>query len=220
MIKWLHQHGVNTPKLHLKLHLKLPLIFAPILAIILAVTVTACSPSSHMVHQSRSPDLSLETFFTGDTVAYGIFEDRYGNLKRQFRVNITGTLDGDTLTLDEYFLYDDGETDQRVWVIKNLGQQDDGSLRYEGEAADVIGIASGQIGGNALNWVYDIDLAIGDSSLRVKFNDWIYQQDENVAINRAYVSKYGIHIGSVTLVFLRGNLAEQLYPLDLKNWPQ
>ncbi len=101
-----------------------------------------------------------------------------------------------TLILDEDFLYDDGETDKRVWVITNQGIQDDGSIRYEGEATDVIGVASGQIAGNALNWVYDIDLEIGDSRLRVTFDDWIYQQDENVAINRAYVSKFGINIGS------------------------
>ena len=39
--------------------------------------------------------------------------------------------------------------------------------------------------------------------MKVHFNDWIYQQDENVAINRAYVSKFGINIGSVTLVFFK-----------------
>jgi hypothetical protein len=184
------------------------------------VMVASCSPNTPMMHQSRQPDLTLEAFFEGETVAYGIFEDRYGNMKRQFRVNITGVVNENTLILDEDFLYDDGETDKRVWVITNQGIQDDGSIRYEGEAADVIGVASGQIAGNALNWVYDIDLEIGDSRLRVTFDDWIYQQDENVAINRAYVSKFGINIGSVTLVFLRGDLADQVYPLDLENWPE
>lgn len=184
------------------------------------VMAVACSPNTPMMHQSRQPDLTLEAFFEGETVAYGIFEDRYGNMKRQFRVNITGVVNENTLILDEDFLYDDGETDKRVWVITNQGIQDDGSIRYQGEAADVIGVASGQIAGNALNWVYDIDLEIGDSRLRVTFDDWIYQQDENVAINRAYISKFGINIGSVTLVFLRGDLADQVYPLDLENWPE
>ena len=41
-----------------------------------------------------------------------------------------------------------------------------------------------------------------DSGLR--FDDFIYQIDEDIAINRAFVSKWGVEIGSVTLVFLRG----------------
>jgi len=59
---------------------------------------------------------------------------------------------------------------------------------------------------------------MGEKQLGVRFNDWIYQQDENVAINRAYVSKFGIEIGSVTLVFMRGDAARALGPLDLENW--
>ena len=57
---------------------------------------------------------------------------------------------------------------------------------------------------------------MGDKKLGVRFNDWIYQQDENVAINRAYVSKFGIEIGSVTLVFMRGDAARAIGPLNLE----
>ena len=56
------------------------------------------------------------------------------------------------------------------------------------------------------------------SNLKVKFDDWIYKQDNNVAINRAYVSKFGIDIGSVTLVFLRGQTAKTVSPLNINSW--
>ena len=48
------------------------------------------------------------------------------------------------------------------------------------------------------------------SNIKVHFKDWIYQQDDDIAINRAYVSKFGINIGSVTLVFLRGKTAKNI----------
>ena len=38
------------------------------------------------------PRLVLEEFFAGRSAVYGIFEDRFGNLRRQFRVNLSGTL--------------------------------------------------------------------------------------------------------------------------------
>ena len=185
----------------------------------LTVTMaTSCAPNKVESLAALTPKLSLEEFFEGETVAYGIFEDRFGSLKRQFRVNITGTVDGNRLILDEKFLYQDGEKASRVWTITNLGLGDDGLTRYEGTAADIDGKASGTVAGNALNWSYDIDLVTDDGTLAVHFDDWIYQQDEYVAINRAYVSKFGIDIGSVTLVFLRGKAAATVGPLNLEEW--
>ena len=166
--------------------------------------------------KNNTPKLDLFSFFEGNTVAYGIFEDRFGNLKRQFRVNISGTIVNETLTLDEDFLYDDGEKDKRIWKIKKITEED--KITYEGQAEDIEGTATGSISGNTLNWSYDIYLNIKGSNIKVHFNDWIYKQSENLAINRAYVSKFGINIGSVTLVFLRGQVADQIGPLNLKNW--
>jgi hypothetical protein len=167
--------------------------------------------------EKNTPKLDLFNFFKGDTIAYGIFEDRFGNLKRQFRVNIKGEVNNQLLILDEDFLYDDGEKAKRIWNIKKITDENK-NISYVGEADDVEGIASGSISGNALNWSYDIFLNIKGSNIKVHFNDWIYQQSDNVAINRAYVSKFGINIGSVTLVFLRGKTAESIGPLNLKNW--
>lgn len=193
-------------------------ISAAIFSFCLLLGIAGCAPKPVEHLADRNPALNLEDFFEGETVAYGIFEDRFGNLKRQFRVHIKGTVAGDTLTLDEDFLYDDGEKANRVWTITNEGQGEDGLTRYSGQAADINGQANGTVAGNALNWSYDIDLQTDDGSFTVRFDDWIYQQDEHIALNRAYVSKFGINIGSVTLVFLRGKAAEAVMPVDLNQW--
>tara|TARA_B100000767_G_C19367948_1_gene370670 strand:- start:10 stop:525 length:516 start_codon:yes stop_codon:yes gene_type:complete len=167
--------------------------------------------------ENNTPKLDLFSFFKGETIAYGIFEDRFGNLKRQFRVNITGNVDNKVLILDESFLYDDGEKAKRIWKIKKI-IDDEQKISYEGQAEDVEGKATGSVVGNTLNWSYDIFLNIKGSNIKVHFNDWIYKQSDDLAINRAYVSKFGINIGSVTLVFLRGKTAQNIGPLNLKNW--
>ena len=182
--------------------------------------LSACARRDVVELADRQPQLDLAEFFRGDSIAYGIFEDRFGNLRRQFRVNMTGTVEGDTLTLAEDFLYDDGERAERTWVIRNTGVEADGSVRYEGIAADVSGSASGRVAGNALNWEYDVVLEMSGRNVEVHFDDWIYRQDEDVAINRAFLSKFGIEIGSVTIVFLRGRAAAAVGPLDLETWPQ
>lgn len=161
-----------------------------------ALALTACSGMDPKDFAGQEPKLVLEDYFQGETRAWGIFEDRLGNLRRQFMVDIDGRWDGRTLVLDERFLYSDGETERRVWTI---AKQPDGS--YVGTADDVIGEARGTTGGNVLNWRYEMNLKVGDGTWRVGFDDWMFLQPDDVLINRAYVSRWGIEIGSVTIVF-------------------
>ncbi len=142
------------------------------------------------------PPLDLFAYFDGETQAWGIFEDRFGTIRRQFQVQITGKIDGETLTLNEEFQYADGEESTRVWTIRKTGAN-----TFEGSAPDVIGTAIGKSAGNALNWTYDLDLVVGDSSYRVTFDDWMFRQKGNVLINIANVTKWGFDVGRVTLFF-------------------
>ena len=188
----------------------------------LAVGLTSCAQwllrADMSDYANQRPVLKLEEFFDGKSYAYGIFEDRFGNLKRQFRVQIDGRIDLGRLILDEQFIYDDGETARRVWTIDNLGPDESGLTRYQGRADDVDGTATGQVSGNVLSWSYDIVLSMSGQQLQVRFDDFIYQLDQDIAINRAFVSKWGVEIGSVTLVFLRGQTAELMPEMNLAKW--
>ena len=165
---------------------------------LLAVTaVSSCASSSTLEQFEAAPrQLVLEDYFEGETTAYGLFEDRFGKVRRQFKVDITGEVEGNRLTLTEKFVYDDGERDTRVWEIDILGNG-----QYRGTAGDVPVPAVGQVSGNAFSWKYKVDLKVGDSVWKVGFNDWMFLMDDGVLINRAYVTRYGIEIGQVTITF-------------------
>ena len=145
---------------------------------------------------NQEPRFLIEDYFAGQTKAWGIFQDRFGTLRRQFVVDITGRWDGETLTLVEDFVYDDGKTEQRTWHIRKTGEHS-----YEGKADGVIGLARGESYGNALNWRYDFALKIGDSTWNVHFDDWMFLQGDGVMINRAVVTKFGIELGQLTISF-------------------
>lgn len=157
-----------------------------------------CDNMKPIDFKDAEPKLVIEKYFQGRTQASGIFEDRFGDLRRQFTVEIDGSWDGHELTLDERFEYSDKETERRVWKILKTGEH-----TYQGRAGDVIGVAEGSAYGNALHWKYDMDLKIGESSVRVHFNDWMFLQPSGVLLNRARVSKLGIEIGTVTLAFTK-----------------
>ncbi len=170
-------------------------LFAPTLALA-ASSLTACVSPQLADFADAPRTLKLEAYFAGETRAYGVFEDRFNTVRRQFTVDITGTVENGVLTLDERFVYDDGERDTRVWTIDILG---DG--RYRGTADDVPVPAEGEIAGNAFNWTYKVDLKVGDDTWKVGFDDWMYLLEDDILLNRAYVTRYGVRIGEVTLFF-------------------
>ena len=170
------------------------------IAIVLAFTLAGCSSMKPEDFADRVPKLVLEDYFLGQTRAWGIFEDRFGDVRREFVVDIDGTWDGRELVLDERFAYADGEKDRRVWRIVRTGEH-----AYRGEADDVVGAANGVVYGNALNWQYEFDLNVNDRTWRVTFDDWMFLQPDGVLINRAKVRKWGIELGTVTLFFRKAD---------------
>jgi hypothetical protein len=152
----------------------------------------------------KQPRFVLEEYFAGETKAWGIVRDRFGTVRRQFTVDMTGVWDGEVLTLDEHFIYDDGETDRRTWTVRKIDEH-----RYEGTAADVIGKATGGAYGNALNWSYTLDLPIGGRTWHIAFDDWMFLQPDGVLINRADMSKFGIRLGEIVLFFQKGDGATE-----------
>jgi hypothetical protein len=167
-----------------------------VFGLLLMTGCSAMKPGDFAKSQQR---FVLEEYFAGKTQAWGLYEDRFGTVKRQFMVDINGRWDGIQLTLDEDFTFDDGERSTRQWRIRKMP---DGN--YEGRADDVIGVAIGKVGGNALHWRYVLDLKISESStLAVSFDDWMFLQPGGVMINRARMSKFGIELGQVTISFVK-----------------
>ena len=99
-------------------------------------------------------------------------------------------------TSDEKFDWSDGEKTTRVWTINSLGYQ-----KYSGLADDVTNEAEGALVGNVLNWNYRLDLEVDGTTWNVKFDDWMFKVSEEMVINKATISKFGIDVGEVTIVF-------------------
>lgn len=141
-------------------------------------------------------ELNLFEYFQGETIAYGLFEDRFGNIRRQFTVAITGTVSGNQLTLEEDFLYEDGDIENRTWVI----HREQESI-YSGTAGDVVGKAEGIQNKTGFTWRYEMLLKISGRSYKVKFDDRMFLMPNNILLNRAVVKKFGIKLGTVFISF-------------------
>ena len=168
------------------------------LLIILSVLLTNCSDMKPEDYVNTEPKIKIEEYFLGDVKAWGIFQNRFGKVERQFTAKMEGSFDGEILTLEEDFSWNDGEKQKRKWKIKKLGED-----KYEGTAPDVIGIAKGVSYGSAFKFEYQLLIPFKDKKIKVRFDDWIFQQDDKVAINRAIVTKFGIKVGELTVFFVK-----------------
>ncbi|MCY9812986.1 DUF3833 domain-containing protein [Aeromonas caviae] len=150
-------------------------------------------------YRGSRPGWDLARFFNGKLVAHGLVTDRSGEVTSRFRVEMQGNWREGKGELFEQFYFDDGRRQTRTWF---LSKGADGHWR--GTAADVVGEAVGKSAGFALNWRYQLDLALPDGEVvRVSFDDWMYLLDEDRLVNRAAISKFGIHLGEVILYIER-----------------
>ena len=167
-----------------------------LLMMVMTALLAGCASVVPEDYRAEKPVLELERYFTGTVDAWGIFTDRSGRVVRRFTVVMHCTWRGDTGVLDEDFTYADGTKEKRVWTIRKSG-----TGRYVGSAGDVVGEAIGVAAGNALNWRYVLDLKVDGKSIQVDFDDWMYQIDDDVMLNRARMSKFGVTLGEITLSF-------------------
>ncbi|EGK73127.1 Putative exported protein [Methyloversatilis universalis FAM5] len=170
-----------------------------ICALLASLGLAGCGGVPVERYAAQTPVLDLKQYFNGPVLGHGMFQDRGGEVIKRFVVRIDARWQGDTGTLDERFEWSDGTQSRRVWTLKHLG---DG--RYSGRADDVVGEAQGEARGNALRWRYVLALPVGDKVYNVDFDDWMYLIDDRVMLNRSAMSKFGIHLGEVTLSFTRG----------------
>ncbi|WP_412503881.1 DUF3833 domain-containing protein [Shewanella indica] len=174
--------------------------FTKVWMLLLMLGLSGCGSVDIHDYSASEPKLDLQQFFNGELQASGMVQDYSGQVVRRFNVRMTGSWQGNQGVLQEWFEYDDGELAERTWQITKLA---DG--RYQGRAADILGVAEGQAEGFALRWRYDMLLKLDSNEYQVHFDDWMYQTAPDTIINRSEIRKWGLTVGEVTLVIRKLN---------------
>ena len=175
-------------------------IIKPISLIILLFLITSCSNNSAMKPEdfkNKEPRLIIEEYLSGNVKAWGVLQNWSGKVTRQFSADLNGTWDGKQLILKEKFNWDDGEVQDREWTINKIDEHN-----YEGTAGDVVGKAIGYSYGPAFKFEYVLLVPVKGKELKITFDDWIFKQDDRVAINRATMTKFGFKVAELSLIHI------------------
>ncbi|MFD2166870.1 DUF3833 domain-containing protein [Thalassotalea euphylliae] len=160
-----------------------------------ATMLVGCGSQHINDYANTAPTLTLDEYFDGPVIAWGMVQDYNKKLTRRFCVEIEGSWEGNKGLLEETFYFDDGEVSFRNWRLTKNGNE------YSGTAEDVFGVASGKTEGSVFQWQYSLQVKIDDSEYEFFLDDWIYKIDDYRVFNRTSMRKFGIEVAEITLFF-------------------
>ena len=169
-----------------------------IILIVSLSLLAACSSVQVDEYAGTTPDFEPSEFFSGQLSAHGVVMNRGGKVTRHFNAQIDASWENGVGTLDEDFIFDDGETQKRVWTLTP-----DGSGGYIGRAGDVVGDGVLRHAGNAVFLKYVLRVPYGDGTIDVTVDDRMYRVSPDVVINESRLSKFGFNVGRILLTIVR-----------------
>ena len=162
---------------------------------LLSFALVGCGSVTVQEYSDGKPVLVPEEFFDGQLTAHGVIKDRGGKVIRTFNADIKAYWKDGVGTLEEDFVFDDGELDRRVWTLTP-----DGPGRYLGTAGDVVGEGIVTVAGNSMFLDYVLRIPWGDGTLDLRIDDRMYLVNPNVLINESAMKKFGLQVGQILLV--------------------
>ena len=70
---------------------------------LLLLPLIGCASNTVQDFAALRPEMRLDQYFDGDSTGYGLFLNRAGDVKRQFKVAMHGHREGELFKLDEDF---------------------------------------------------------------------------------------------------------------------
>ncbi len=171
------------------------------------LSLSGCGGIQGEKYRHETPSFDLKSYFEGPIKGWGIVQNRKGDVVMRFDVDMHGSWKGNEGTLVEDFVYYDGKKQQRIWHITDLGNG-----KYTGRADDILNIAQGTNFGNAGQWQYVMDVPVGDKSYRMAFNDWMWQMNDGVLMNRSYMKKFNLTMAEITIFMQKQDSKKQSGP--------
>ena len=163
------------------------------------ILFTGCTGMKIEDFNNTKPEFIPQEYFNGKLRAYGIVKDRSGKITRTFKGEMIGSWDKNGIgTLDEYFVYNDGEEMKRVWTLKPTGDK-----KFIATANDIIGESPMIANGNTVMLDYVMRTAYKDSTIDLSVQDWLHLQDDGVIINHSKLKKFGFVVGEIVITIIK-----------------
>lgn len=167
-----------------------------LLVVSVVLTLSSCGRVQPNAYVNESPKLNFNRFLQGKLTGWGIYQGRDGQVQKRFRIDMTADWQGNTGSFVENFTFNDGTKQVRKWVLTRIDEH-----HYTGKSNDSVGIGKGEVWGNSMHWNYTIKTETDSGTYDLDYDYWMHMIDSKTLINRATLSKLGITLGDIAVIF-------------------
>jgi len=161
--------------------------------------LSGCSSMQIDDFTGTTPEFVPQAYFNGPMTAYGMVKDSDGKITRRFTGKLVGSWDENGIgTLDEHFVYDDGEKQHRVWTLRPTEDN-----HFIGTAGDIIGDAQMVANGNTVMIDYTMRVPYKDGTIDIDVRDWLHLQEDGVILNHSKMKKFGFEVGELVITIIK-----------------
>ena len=153
-----------------------------------------------MLKRNDTAPFDLLSWLEGRTLAEGVFEDRGGRVRRRFTVELNGMAEANALRLNERFIFDNGERQERTWVLTRGPDRS-----FIGRAEDSVSEARGRFDEGVAYLSSRLWLKVGKRKIAMHFDDAFYPAGPGLVLNRSTMSKWGIRLGQILIQFRKAD---------------
>lgn len=169
------------------------------LFLLIILIFTGCSKMQIEDFTGKIPELIPQKYFNGSLRAYGMVKDRSGKIIKTFKGNLVGSWDKNGVgTLHEKFVYDNGETQTRVWTLTPTGDK-----TFIGTAGDIVGEAQMIANGNTILIDYTMTIPYNNSTIDINVKDWLHLQKDGIILNHSKMKKFGFTVGELVITIIK-----------------
>ncbi len=168
-----------------------------LIAAIALLLASACT-STPVGTPSDAP-FDIVAYFDGRIYGYGVIE-RGDRIVSRFDMIVEGGFEDKVLTLDETFLFDNGSDFRRAW---RLTREAPGV--WVGGADNVEGVTRVEVIDGVVRMHYVAEFPNADEMISLRFDQRLFPMAGGVVMNRSRLTKFGVPVGTVTVVFTPEN---------------
>ena len=173
--------------------------YRTLLTLGLCTFLSGCSSMQIDDFTAATPEFIPQDYFNGPMTAYGMVKDRSGKITRRFTGRLVGSWDEKGIgTLDERFVYDDGEKQHRVWTLRPTEGK-----HFIGTAGDIVGDAQMVANGNTVMIDYTMRVPYKDGTIDIDVRDWLHLQEDGVILNHSKMKKFGFEVGELIITIIK-----------------
>lgn len=144
------------------------------------------------------PQFDMRAHLDGAMICEGVIFGPLGRMTSTFVAEFDIVWDGNSCTMKEEFLYNDGSVQHREWRIEL-----DGGGSFVAQADDVPGTGKGEMSGPALLFRYPIKLPADSGGHTLHAFDCMYLTKSGTIVNRSQFRKFGFKVAELVATIRR-----------------